>query len=59
METTMSETATRPNSEATPEERELRDDELDHVSGGGKRPDGTGGGNVAGGWDLMANKVHA
>ena len=55
----MSETATRPNSEATPEERELRDDELDHVSGGGKRPDGTGGGNVAGGWDLMANKVHA
>jgi hypothetical protein len=59
METTMSETATRPNSEATPEGRELRDDELDHVSGGGKRPDGTGGGNVAGGWDLMANKVHA
>jgi hypothetical protein len=59
METTMSETATRPNSEATPEGRELRDDELDHVSGGGKRRDGTGGGNVAGGWDLMANKVHA
>ena len=24
-----------------------------------KRADGTGGGNVAGGWDLMGNKVHA
>ena len=59
METTMSKTTTRHNSEATPEGRELRDDELEHVSGGGKRPDGTGGGNVAGGWDLIANKVHA
>ena len=29
------------------------------VKGGGKRADGTGGGNVAGGWDLVANKVHA
>ena len=58
METTMSKTTTRHNSEATPEGRELRDDELEHVSGGGKRPDGTGGGNVAGGWDLIANKVH-
>ena len=29
------------------------------VRGGGKRADGTGGGNVAGGWDLAANKVHA
>ena len=55
----MSKTTNRHNSEAIPEERELRDDELDHVSGGGKRRDGTGGGNVAGGWDLMANKVHA
>jgi type VI secretion system secreted protein Hcp len=24
-----------------------------------KRADGTGGGNVAGGWDLVANKVHS
>jgi hypothetical protein len=59
MKTTMSKTTTRHNSEATPEGRELRDDELEGVSGGGKRPDGTGGGNVAGGWDLTANKVHA
>jgi hypothetical protein len=59
METTMSKTTNRHNSEATPEEGELRDDELEHVGGGGKRPDGTGGGNVAGGWDLIANKVHA
>jgi hypothetical protein len=59
MEMTMSKTTTRHNSEAAPEGRKLRDDELDHVSGGGKRPDGTGGGNVAGGWDLIANKVHA
>jgi hypothetical protein len=29
METTMSETATRPNSEATPEGHELRDDGWD------------------------------
>ena len=30
------------------------------VRGGGKkRADGTGGGNVAGGWDLVANKVHS
>ena len=36
----MSKTTNRPNSEATPEGRELRDDELDHVSGGGKRRDG-------------------
>jgi hypothetical protein len=26
---------------------------------GGKRADGTGGGNVAGGWDLTGNKVHS
>ncbi|HEY7028551.1 MAG TPA: hypothetical protein VH438_13120 [Gemmatimonadales bacterium] len=26
---------------------------------GGKKADGTGGGNVAGGWDLTGNKVHA
>ena len=24
-----------------------------------KRPDGSGGGNVSGGWDLTANKIHA
>jgi hypothetical protein len=29
------------------------------VRGGGKRKDGTGGGNVAGGWDLIGNKVNA
>ena len=55
----MSKTTTRHNSEATPEGRELRDDELEHVSGGVKRPDGTRGGNVAGGLDLIANKVYA
>ncbi len=26
---------------------------------GGRRADGTGGGNVAGGWDLVGNKVNA
>jgi len=26
---------------------------------GGKKADGTGGGNVAGGWDLVGNKVHS
>jgi len=26
---------------------------------GGKRADGTGGGNVVGGWDLIGNKVNA
>lgn len=26
---------------------------------GGKRADGTGGGNVAAGWNLIGNKVHA
>ena len=29
------------------------------VKGGGKKADGTGGGNVTGGWDLIGNKVHA
>jgi hypothetical protein len=29
------------------------------IKGGGKRADGTGGGNVAGGWDLVGNKVHS
>jgi hypothetical protein len=24
-----------------------------------QKPDGTGGGNVVGGWDLVANKVHS
>jgi bacteriocin-like protein len=59
MESIMSKTATRHNAEAIPEGRELRDDELKHVSGGGKRADGTSGGTVTGGWDLIANKVHA
>jgi bacteriocin-like protein len=59
MEKTMSKTTTR-NSEASPEvrERELNEDELALVSGG-KRADGTVGGNVAGGWDLVSNKVNA
>jgi hypothetical protein len=59
MEKIMSKTTTR-NSEASPEvrERELNEDELDLVSGG-KRADGTGGGNVVGGWDLIGNKVHS
>ena len=26
---------------------------------GGKKAVGTGGGNVAGGWDLVGNKVHS
>jgi hypothetical protein len=30
-----------------------------NVRGGGRRKDGTGGGNVAGGWDLTSNKVHS
>ena len=34
METTMSKIATRHNSKATPESRELRDDELDAIAGG-------------------------
>ncbi len=37
---------------------ELTEKELSRVTGGRKH-DGTGGGNVAGGWDLVANKVHA
>jgi hypothetical protein len=43
----------------TPAKDELRDDQLDAVTGGTKKADGTAGGNVAGGWDLIANKVHA
>ena len=43
----------------TPAKDELRDDQLDPVTGGTKKPDGAAGGNVAGGWDLIANKVHA
>jgi bacteriocin-like protein len=57
METTMSKTANRRNSEATPEEHELRDHELEQVSGG-KPSDGTSGGNVVSKWDLIPNKVH-
>jgi hypothetical protein len=43
----------------TPAKDELRDDQLDAVTGGTKKPDGTAGGNVVGGWDLTANKVHS
>jgi hypothetical protein len=45
--------------------REITADELNQVVGGAiewtytkQKADGTGGGNVAGGWDLTANKVH-
>ena len=41
--------------------REITADELNQVVGGTytkQKPDGTAGGNVAGGWDLTANKVH-
>jgi hypothetical protein len=38
--------------------RALGPDQVNVVKGG-KRADGTGGGNVAGGWDLVANKVHS
>jgi hypothetical protein len=60
MEPIMSNTTTR-NSESRDvrENRELTEAELDAASGGGKRADGTSGGNVVGGWDLIANKVHA
>jgi hypothetical protein len=46
--------------------REITADELNQVVGGAiqwtytkQKADGTAGGNVAGGWDLIANKVHA
>jgi hypothetical protein len=46
--------------------REIAADELNQVVGGAiqwtytkQKPDGTAGGNVTGGWDLIANKVHA
>jgi hypothetical protein len=42
--------------------REITADELNQVVGGTytkQKPDGTAGGNVAGGWGLIANKVHA
>jgi hypothetical protein len=42
--------------------REITADELNQVVGGTytkQKADGTAGGNVAGGWDLTANKVHA
>ena len=45
--------------ENTEKTRELTEAELNAVSGGKTKPDGTAGGNVAGGWDLIANKVHA
>jgi hypothetical protein len=41
---------------------ELGADKLNQVVGGTypkQKPDGTGGGNVVGGWDLVANKVHS
>ena len=37
---------------------ELTEKELSRVAGG-KKHDGTGGGTVAAGWDLVANKVHS
>jgi bacteriocin-like protein len=69
METTMTKN-TAINTAATGE-HELNEAELNHVSGGSftygaiewtytkQKPDGTAAGNVAGGWDLTANKVHA
>ncbi len=51
MERIMGKTSAR-NSEANPEVRELRDDELDLVSGGKQKPDGTAAGNVAAKWNL-------
>jgi hypothetical protein len=42
--------------------REITANELNQVVGGTytkQKEDGTAGGNVAGGWDLIANKVHA
>jgi bacteriocin-like protein len=39
--------------------REITTDELNQVVGGTypkQKPDGTAGGNVVGGWDLIANK---
>jgi hypothetical protein len=62
METTMSKTANRHNSELPAQKRELNDHELERVTGGTytkQKPDGTAAGNVVGGWDLIPNKVHA
>ena len=42
--------------------REITATELNQVVGGTytkQKPDGTAGGNVAGGWDLINNKVHS
>jgi hypothetical protein len=42
--------------------REITADELNQVVGGTytkQKPDGSVGGNVAGGWDLINNKVHS
>jgi bacteriocin-like protein len=69
METTMTKN-TAINTTVTGE-HELNETELNHVSGGSltygaiewtytkQKPDGSAAGNVAGGWDLTANKVHA
>lgn len=43
---------TRHNSDASAEVRELKDDELDLVSGGKQKPDGTAAGNVAAKWNV-------
>jgi hypothetical protein len=39
--------------------KSLKASQANTVKGGGKRAGGTSGGNVAGGWDLLANKVHS
>jgi bacteriocin-like protein len=51
METTMR----KPNDTEKP--RELTEDELNHVSGGKQKPDGTAGGNVAAKWSVAQGAV--
>jgi hypothetical protein len=46
---------TRHNSDA--EVRELKDDELDLVSGGKQKPDGSAAGNVAAKWSVAQGAV--
>jgi hypothetical protein len=52
-------TKTEPESREVrePKERELRDDELALVSGGGKSSGGTLGGTIKAGYDLVRMKV--
>jgi hypothetical protein len=56
MERIMSKTSMH-KAEASPEVRELKDDEVDVVSGGNKKPDGTAAGNVAAKWSLAQGAV--